>query len=322
MKNSADFGTSILDNLFDGVTETNIINLEAVNTMLDKFGLNWTVSKQQLLLPTGKPSGFNGIVKDTFETDGNQLCFSTCKETYVPFQNSELAEMLIRISESTGYDIHSGGALNGGGKVYLQLDTKNDIKGLGKNKTTVKGYVTGINSHDGTTSLKWGAVNYTVCCRNTFARASKELQKSARHTASMREKVELSIMEINGIKKIEQTIFDQFKVLSNIPATRADIAKIIFDITEVDTTKTNEQLKIEKVTTNAINKALKVANSIADQMEEKGESLWGLFSGVTHYTSHVMTVPERENARVESKYTGGALGIDNVAFASILQMAK
>jgi len=50
--------------------------------------------------------------------------------------------------------------------------------------------------------------------------------------------------------------------------------------------------------------------------------LWGLFSGVTKYTSHVMPVPNRENGRLESKYVGNGADVDNESFSTIVKMAR
>lgn len=285
-----------------------------VNEVLDQYGLNWTVSKQPLSLPSGIETGFYGIVRDD-----NSQTFSTCKDGYTPFQNSELAELLIRISEQTGYEIHSGGTFNGGGKVYIQLNTGNEIKGLGKNGTTVKGYCTGINSHDGTTSLKWGAVNFTVCCRNTFAMAQRELKNSARHTRSIHQIVEQSINSINGVVEQERSIFDKFITLSEVAVTKEHIAKVVKQITEVDIMKTAQQAK-DDYSSYALNRSTDLLGSLSSEMNQKGQTLWGLFSGVTHYTSHKLPVPKRENARIESKYSGSGLAVDNKAFESILQM--
>lgn len=309
----SNFANEILGNVFNGIQVSNIENSDAVATLLDKFGLRWSVSKQPLLLPTGEETGFLGIVRDD-----NKQTFATCKDGYTPFQNSELAELLIRISEKTGYGINSGGQFNGGGKVYLQLNTGNEIKGLGKNGTSVKGYVTGINGHDGTTALKWGAVNFTICCRNTFAMAQRGLQQSARHTASIYDKVEESIRTITGIADEEKTIFDEFIRLSNVPVTKEHIAKIVRNITDIDITKptTKEQSAY------SVNRSKELLTSISTEMGQKGETLWGLFSGVTHYTSHVLSVPKRDNARIESKYVGTGLAIDNKAFAEVMTFAK
>ena len=316
MNNSIITADNILASAFEGIQVSNPINSDAVATLLDKYGLRWNVSKQPLLLPSGSETGFFGIVREDTQTT-----FATCKDGYVPYQNSELAELLHRISEKTGYEIHSGGMFNDGGKVYLQLSTGNEINDIGKNRTKVKGYVTGINGHDGTTSLKWGEVNFTICCRNTFASASRTLKQSARHTASIHDKVEQSIREITGIATAEKSIFDTFIKLSEVAVTKDNIAKIVREITNVDISLPSYQAK-KDVSQYSLNRSEELLTSISSEMNSKGETLWGLFSGVTHYTSHVLPVPKRDNARLESKYVGTGASVDNNAFDMILDFAN
>jgi phage/plasmid-like protein (TIGR03299 family) len=309
------FANDILAQTFNGLQLSDPANAERVATMLDRFGLRWSVSKHDLLLSDGSITPFKAIVRDD-----NQHVFATCKDSYTPYQNSELAELLIRISDKTGYDIHSGGEFNLGGKVYLQLSTGNEINDIGQNRTKVKGYVTGINGHDGTTSLRWGSVNLTICCQNTFAAAKGKLQNTARHTSSIHDRVETSLREIEVVSKQEKTIFEQFIKLSQIPVSVNNIAKIVKDITGVDMS-TPQSKAADIYSQYAVNRSGELLTSISKEMSQKGETLWGLFSGVTHYTSHVMSTPKRENARTESKYVGTGADIDNKSFASILSMA-
>ena len=309
MNTQNNFADSLINGLFGNVSET--VNADAVNTMLDKYGLNWRVEKTPLVLPSGVDTGFFGIVR----TD-TQKTFSTCKDSYVPFQNSELAEMLHRIADKTGYKIHSGGAFNGGGKVYLQLESPNKLQGIGQNNTTVNGYLTGLNSHDGTTSLKWGEVNFTVCCRNTFAAAVRTLQNKARHTNSIHDKVEAVIADLTGVVLQEKSLFDKFIKLSEVPATRTNIAQVVKDITEVDILLTKDELK-KNFSTYSLNRMEELLQAISKEMASKGQTLWGLFSGVTNYTSHTIPVPKRDNARLESIYTGTAYDINNRAFNAL-----
>jgi hypothetical protein len=126
MNTNTNFADEILTNIFSDES--------LINEMLDTYKLNWKVSKQPLFLPNEINSGFFGIVRDD-----NNFTFSTCKEGYFPFQNYQLGELLLRVSEKTGYELHSGGSFNGGGKVYLQLKTGNTIEGLGKNGTKKQG---------------------------------------------------------------------------------------------------------------------------------------------------------------------------------------
>lgn len=308
---------NIISSAFSGLSSINQSeNIELVSTILDRFGLRWSVSKQPLMLPDGSETPYMAVVRDD-----NNAVFTTCKEGYTPYQNSELAELLVRISDKTGYEIHSGGMFNGGGKVYIQLNTGNEIKGIGNNKTTVKGFVTGINGHDGTTSLKWGSVNFTICCQNTFAAARGSLQNTARHTSAIHDRVETSIREIVSVTKVEQSIFDTFIKLSQIPVTKDNIKAVVKSVTGVDVDTPRSKAE-EIYSAYSVNRSGELLQSISSELLVKGETLWGLFSGVTHYTSHVVPVPKRENARLESKYVGNGSNIDNNVYEMVTKMAR
>ncbi len=308
---------SIISSAFSGLSSINHSeNIELVSTILDRFGLRWSVSKQPLMLPDGTETPYMAVVRDD-----NNAVFTTCKEGYTPYQNSELAELLVRISDKTGYEIHSGGMFNGGGKVYIQLNTGNEIKGIGNNRTTVKGFVTGINGHDGTTSLKWGSVNFTICCQNTFAAAKGSLQNTARHTSAIHDRVETSIREIVSVTQVERSIFDTFIKLSEIPVTKDNIKAVVKSVTgvDVDTPRTKAE---EIYSAYSVNRSGELLQSISSELLVKGETLWGLFSGVTHYTSHIMPTPKRDNARLESKYVGNGANIDNNVYEMVTKMAR
>lgn len=307
------FAENILENLFNGVSDPQ--NAWNVQELLDKFHLNWTVEKQPLYLPNQVTTEFNGVVRMD-----NKFCFTTCKDSFTPFQNSELAELLIRLSEKTGYKIHTGGMFNKGGKVFIQLESPNKIKNIGENRDSVNGYLTGINGHDGSTSLKWGETNITISCRNTFMSASKKVKNTARHTNGIHKQVESAINLVNGVIKEEKNLFDTFINLSEIPVKKQAIAKIVFDITGADINKKQSELQNE-ISTYCINRADELLKSISNEINQKGETLWGLFSGVTHYTSHKMPAPKRENGRLESIYTGSGYEINNNSLKSILEFA-
>lgn len=299
---------NLINQAFNGMKLQDNANAEAVATLLDKFGLRWQVEKQGLYLADGTQTNYFAVVR----TDNNSV-FQTCKDSYVPYQNSELAELLIRISEKTGYEIHKGGMFNDGAKVYLQLNTGNSIPNIGKNHDMVKGFVTGINSHDGSISLKWGLSNITISCKNTFAMASKQLQNKAKHTNSMHDRVDQHLREIGYIIEQEQNLFDQFIKLSEVSVTQKLIQQVVKEITKVDVLDKNYK-DSGNYSTYQINRTGELLSSVAQEMQQKGETLWGLFSGVTHYTTHVMPVAKRDNAREESKYIGYAAGFDNDAF--------
>lgn len=299
---------NILAQAFKGLKLQDQENAEKVAALLDKFGLRWAVNKQPLYLEDGTKTPYVGIVREDTKT-----VFASCKDSYNPYQNSELAELLIRIADIGGYEIHTGGMFKEGAKVFVQLKSGNIIENIGKNNDKVIGYTTGINSHDGSTSLRWGSTNITISCQNTFNAATKELINSLRHTNNLHNRVDMYLKQIGLAVQEEKSIFEKYIRFSEIPATQKQITRIVREVTGVDILLTNEEAK-DKFSTYNINRSEELLECIATEMSQKGDTLWGLFSGVTKYTTHVMPVPNRLNARLESKYVGSASKVDNKIF--------
>lgn len=299
---------NILAQAFQGLKLQDQANAERVADLLDRFGLRWSVNKEPLFLSNGDETPFVGIVRDDTRT-----VFATCKDSYNPYQNSELAELLIRLSDIGGYEIHGGGMFKEGAKVYVQLKSGNVIRGIGKNNDSVVGFTTGINSHDGSTSLRWGSTNITISCQNTFSMAAKDLSNSMRHTNSLHSRVDGYLREIGIAVEQEKSLFDKFIKLSEQPTKQKHIVSVVREVTGVDILMDEYEAE-HKFSTYNINRSKELLECISNEMSQKGETLWGLFSGVTNYTTHVMPVPNRENARLESKYVGNAARVDNKIF--------
>lgn len=299
---------ALIGSAFQGLKLQDPANSERVASLLDKFDLRWSVSKQPLYLEDGTRTSYHAVVRDD-----NKQVFQTCKDTYSPYQNSELAELLIRIADKGGYEIHHGGCFKGGAKVFVQLLSGNEINGIGKNKTRVVGYTTGLNSHDGSTSLKWGSTNKTICCQNVFNAVSRQLANTARHTTNLQDKVDMYLSEIGVAIEQEKSIFNRFIRLSETPVVGHHIVKVVKDVTGVDINMARSEAQ-EKFSTYNINRSEELLASISAEINQKGETLWGLFSGVTNYTTHKIPVPNRDNARMESKYVGTGSMIDNRIF--------
>ena len=125
--------------------------------------------------------------------------------------------------------------------------------------------------------------------------------------------MEESIKQIHGIQEAEKSLFEKFITLSEIQVKKENIAKIVKEITAVDILK-DRAASDKEYSTYAINRSRELLESISSEMKQKGQTLWGIFSGVTHYTSHKMPVTKRPNSRIESQYTGTALAYNNTAF--------
>jgi hypothetical protein len=80
---------------------------------------------------------------------------------------------------------------------------------------------------------------------------------------------------------------------------------------------TNEN---EKISTRKLNMIESLNHSIKNQIKDKGLNLWGLFSGVTHWTTHVKSCPKRENGRIESVVLGNNKTTNLKAFSLVEEL--
>jgi hypothetical protein len=62
--------------------------------------------------------------------------------------------------------------------------------------------------------------------------------------------------------------------------------------------------------TRAINTMEKMYSHIDKEIADKGLNMWGLHSGVTSFTTHEISVPKRDNARIESGIIGGGYNLN------------
>jgi phage/plasmid-like protein (TIGR03299 family) len=292
-------------------SETVFIAQESMNqgkqivSLLEKFGLFWNVNKINLIAD-GEPTQFYGT-----QREDTKDVFACVKNGYQVLQNWELAEIITEVAGRFDMGVASGGSLNHGAKVYLQVHT-GDLKGIGENHDTVKKYITAMNSHDGSASVGFGMTNVTISCSNTFHAAYKGVSK-VRHTMSMMQKIEVLTNEFESVKMEEQTLYDTFRKLANAPASEKTLLDVIKMATSVDASM-KEKKASSVYSKYQIGKAQQLHARLAEEMAVKGQTLWGLFSGVTKYTNRDLRTPNRDNATQESKLIGGANKLDNKVF--------
>lgn len=285
---------------------SDLVNSKNVAELLDRFGLNWVVEKTPLVLPTGEETDFFGTVrKDTKQT------FGAFKNSYEVFQNDELANIVMNVGDVIGIDASNGGMFKGGAKVYMQLEL--DSKKVGNDK--VRRYATAINSFDGSTSLKWGTSGLTISCSNTFNHVMRGLQTSIRHTSNMRKAINESLGILEKVEVQEQSLFEIFSQMADTKATQSHVKRVIEMVTSVDVSKTRKEAE-DIYSTRAINNSKDLTESIVKEMSYKEDSLWGLFSGVTHFTTHKSGANKN---RVESKMLGSLLRTDNKVFSYLAE---
>lgn len=269
-------------------------------SILKQANLNWSVKSERLVTAESNIETENiAIVRSD-----NHAILGVHGKGYHPLQNLEMMEILDRISGKMDLPLHKGGYFGEGQKVYVQLKTKNQAVG----NDLVKGFLTCVNSFDGSTSLAFGHSNLTISCQNTFFANYREMANKVRHTQKMHERIDLICMQIEDVLRAEEKIFQQIVTMDSVGisdpsavllkklkakgfATIKDLA-----LTRILNLEGEERLAdLSTLSTRKKNILSDLEVNIMGEVQDKGSNVWGLFSGITKYTTHQLKGDSNEN---------------------------
>lgn len=262
----------VVSKLKKSIKKSNVMN---ANEVLDTCGLNWTVSKEQLITK----GGIEIPDKVALIKSSDNSVLGVLGTSYQEFQNEEMAELLFQISKSTGLTFHKGGEFNGGQQVYLQL--KSDDFKLGDDR--IEGYITACSSHNGSTSLAFGNSTLTISCLNTFYKSFKNLDNKLKHTISMKPRLEVILRGVDALLEEEKNDFKIIERLSNTkltPEINDLVLSKVFNLTK-------QELSVRKsLSTRTQNAMIRFQSDWDKEMAQKGSNLWSAMSSATRYSTH------------------------------------
>lgn len=266
-----------------------------VNEILVAHNLDFRIEKERLLSATGKATPFYGLFNDK-----TGECINSVKEGYTVSQNDEVVELVLEGMRGFGeLSVSKAGALNGGRKVFIQLA----IDGMSLvGDERIKRYVTVIDSNDGSTGLSVGIGELVMSCQNQFFKFYKSGQSKLRHTASLTQRIKEipNLIEMALAESLKLT--ETYKQFQSTPVTKAladEMVKYILGFDKTMSVKAESELS-----TRSLNAMETLYDHITKETNQKGMNLFGLFSGVTSWTTHEKSAPRRENGREESIMTG------------------
>lgn len=272
--------------------------------------LEWSVRTEPIQTESGIviPNKMSIIRNDTNDY------LSICSDDYYPYQNEELINLLQKVSGLTGLDIVKCGFFGKGEKVFIQM--KSDNLTLGTDR--IEGYMTGINSFDGSTSLSFGPSNITISCQNTFYSSYKQLENKVRHTKNMVVRVDEICRNVESVLDEEKIIFDKIVQLSETrfdDIIKDDVVRKLFNIKKEINLKDDES-----ISTVTRNKMSKFYVDLHGELQEKGDNLWGLFSGVTKYTTHSMYKGDNTERKMFGMTERSVGGIERGIFKGLVEL--
>lgn len=297
---------------------------EKKNEILVKSGLDFRIEKLPMvaLKPIFDANG-NVINHENVPTkdfglynDKTGEIINVVKGSYTVSQNDEIVESVLKGSESFGeLSFHQGFSIHGGRKVILQLK----IEGTSKvGKDTIHKFITVIDSNDGSSSLNVGLGDFTVSCQNQFYRFPVESKVKGRHTRSIGDKIQqIEFMVAQQLEESMQLI-EIYNKFQSTKATQDMAHALVNAILGFDRTMKKDEL--EEMSTIRKNQMDSLYKNIGLEMQSKGMNGWGLFSGITRWTTHDRTAPVRTNGRVESLVTGSSYKVNQKGFDFVSEL--
>ena len=303
-------------------------------SVLKEIGLDFTVSKRPLcridkkvsVNELGQLATHDKLVETNWyatTNDSTDESLGVVGNQYNVTQNEQIMETLEEIAKDNGFTISHSGPLNGGRQCFAQLKLNKSIQ-IGPDEL-VK-YVVATWGHDGKHGVRIGYGNRVVSCSNQFYQFYNKAQYKLRHNSTIDESLRAIPVIMNEYKEFEDDMYKKFEEWTNIPIWTdrkiMDFRNGLWkDLLDIDKKLSIPEAK-EKYSTRKWNAAMDLQQSINTEMQVHGDTLWGLFNGVTHFVNHKKSVPNRPFGRDESLIIGGGAKLANKAYKMIDAFAE
>jgi hypothetical protein len=243
--------------------------------------LTWDIDLKPVCVEGSILPDYQSIVRN----DNGQV-LSLTKKTYHPASNEKFAEVIGRIHEFTGFDVEGYSVFHGGRKVlaFLKNNEKMRVGDFDSSNYMVIG-----NSFDRSTGFFTGISSVVIRCTNQFSRI--QTTQTIRHNKQINMKLDELVRFYKDYIKQEQQLKEVFEIWNQNLIDKHTVQAFADHVLEIPNVNVSTVKK---------NHRLSLFDSINTEMAAMGNTAYGLFNGLTHYTSHVV--------KSSSKMFGNALG--------------
>lgn len=239
--------------------------------------LDFTVGKQQMYI---EASNLKDHDKTPFYATVRQdsgAVLGCVTDRYVVKQNHELLDIILDKIGHEQYDLSKSkcGQFKGGKKVFFFIKIENQVD-FGQEYADT--FVYAVSSHDGSARLAFGITTQIHSCSNMFGllMADKENQHIIKHTKRMEGLVEHNKLD-ELIKKNIEGVSRVMIALQSASPGEVFVKNILDLVGKIDGKRVLEETK---------RKRNELMDSIVSEMQDKGDTYYGMFNGVTHYLTH------------------------------------
>lgn len=210
----------------------------------------------------------------------NNLELSTVKKTYCPTTNEHFMRSTEKMVEISGFEFAGYSEFSDGRVVIAHLKNNLYDSHIGGHK--IADYLILGSSCDMRFPFFIGDTTVLLRCENQFSKISKI--ERVRHTSSCVRKVDELIKSLEIYFKSRKIMYENFDRMINYkidPHIKNLAIDYVLKISEEDRLD-------ESISTRKANQLEALNLSIWSEMSDLGHNLWGLFNGVTKYTTHTL----------------------------------
>lgn len=239
-------------------------------------------------------------------SDGSQI--STMKNSYFPMYNADFMESTNRMAEISGFEIEGYSEFDGGRIVFSHL--KNTIEDFKIGGFKIDDYLLLGSSFDGRYPFFIGTTTNFIRCQNQFSKISKV--EKIRHTKSSPKKVDELLRSLEIYFQTRKEMYENFEQMGNVKIDEETKRLAMDYVLQVS----KEDRLAGEISTRKLNQLEVLNNCVLTEFNDLGQNLFGLFNGVTRYTTHELNVKERSFGNI----FGTAANINKRAYEFSLEM--
>ena len=261
--------------------------------------LNWDIRMEPLMINNTIDIGKMAIVRN----DTNKL-LSIVGDQYEPVSNAKLMHFTDALTKTGEFELMGFDELNQG-KIVLAF-LKNKQTNLKINGFLNEEYLFIGNSFDGTKRFHIGTASSLVRCENQFSTTLKVFSKKHNSLLNINDEIVSDILSIYNEKK--QIFYKTFEEMELVRVDERIVDQLIKEV-HLMLSYDSKVIQPKDWTTspsmNTLHKAIK------REMKDLGNNAFGLFNGVTWYTTHDMRNSEAHHSMIN----GNANRINQKAYS-------
>ena len=245
-------------------------SVKTINEVLEQTQMNWIADQHELL--TG--SGISIHSHKALLRSDNNAELGIVGKGYEPVQNATAFAFIDVLSTNKQATYEYLYSINNGSRMIIQAKTNNSFSV--RKGDDIDGYITMMNSFDGSTPFKVFFTPIRLFCKNQLLAAIRHATQmvSIRHTKTVMDKAE-EAMKILGLAK---EYFDNFQVVAKQLADKAITSRMVDNFLKEVLGDCNNARRVTQHE--------EVKNLVSVGKGNNGSSVWDLYNGVTEYVDH------------------------------------